>query len=215
MLADHERYRTMQFAGEFRVVVEQVARGNGRRTLILVSDGFPLAPGAVPHELLEAYFPEFRSAKAIEPDQMQNVMEPIFRLVVKANVPIYTIDSRGLYTESALDASRGVNVSVASQVTGALNSIAVDEGQTLSEIATETGGKAFQNSNDLAAGMKKALAEADANITCWRTCRRMRHSDGEFRKIEVRVRDNKATVSAKRGYWASSPEPLAPRSPPK
>jgi hypothetical protein len=28
--------------------------------------------------------------------------------------------------------------------------------------------------------------------------------DGKFRKIEVRVRDANATVSAKRGYWASS-----------
>ena len=203
MLADHERYRTMQFAGEFRAVVEQVVRGNGRRTVILVSDGFPLAPGAVPYNLLQAYFPEFRSTKAIEPDQMQDVMEPIFKLAVKANVPIYTIDSRGLYTESAFDASRGVNNSVATQVTAALNSIAVDQGQTLSGIAASTGGKFFQNSNDLAAGMKKAFADGreyymlayvPANET----------QDGKFRKVEVRVRDNQATVSAKRGYWASS-----------
>jgi VWFA-related protein len=214
MLADHERYRTRQFAGEFRAVVEQVARGNGHRTLILVSDGFPLAPGAVPFGLLQAYFPEFRSTKAIEPDQMQDVMEPIFRLAVKANVPVYTIDSRGLYTESAFDASRGVNISVATQVTGALNSIAVDQGQTLSEIAAATGGKFFQNSNDLAASIKKALADGGefymlayvpANAA----------QDGKFRKIEVQVRDNKAMVSAKRGYWASSPESRAPSPPAK
>ena len=28
--------------------------------------------------------------------------------------------------------------------------------------------------------------------------------DGKFRKIEVRVRDKKAAVNAKRGYWATS-----------
>ena len=28
--------------------------------------------------------------------------------------------------------------------------------------------------------------------------------DGSFRKIDVKVRDTKATVSAKRGYWAPS-----------
>jgi hypothetical protein len=28
--------------------------------------------------------------------------------------------------------------------------------------------------------------------------------DGKFRKIEVRVREKKALVSAKRGYWATA-----------
>jgi VWFA-related protein len=200
-LAEHERYRTTQFANQFRAVVEQVARGNGRRTLVLVSDGFPLAPGAVPFGLLQAYFPEFRSTQAMEADGMQDVMEPIFRLAAKANVPVYTIDSRGLYTEAAFDASRSANVSVATQVTMALNNIAMDQGQTLSEIAAATGGRTFQNSNDLAAGMKKAFADGReyymlAYVPTNET------QDGKFRKIEVEVRDNKATVSAKRGYWA-------------
>ena len=182
-------------------MVEQVARGNGRRTLVLVSDGFPLAPGAVPFGLLQAYFPEFRSTQAMEADGMQDVMEPIFRLAAKANVPVYTIDSRGLYTEAAFDASRSANVSVATQVTMALNNIAMDQGQTLSEIAAATGGRTFQNSNDLAAGMKKAFADGReyymlAYVPTNET------QDGKFRKIEVEVRDNKATVSAKRGYWA-------------
>lgn len=204
MLADHERYRTTQFAGEFRAVMEQLARGNGRRTVILVSDGFPLAPGAVPFGLLQAYFSEFRSAKSMEADQLQNVLEPIFRLAVKANVPVYTIDSRGLYTESAFDASRTVNLTVATQVTMAMNNIAVDQGQTLSEIAAATGGKAFQNSNDLALGMKKALADGrEYYMLAYVPSNDVQ--DGKFRKIEVKVRETNATVSAKRGYWASSP----------
>jgi hypothetical protein len=49
-----------------RSVVEQVARGDGRRTLILISDGFLLAPGKAPFTLLEGYFPEFRSTRALE-----------------------------------------------------------------------------------------------------------------------------------------------------
>jgi VWFA-related protein len=203
MLADHERYRTMQFASQFRAVVEQVARGNGRRTLVLISDGFPLAPGAVPYGLLQAYFSEFHSTKNMEADQLQNVLEPIFRLAAKANVPVYTIDSRGLYTESAFDASHTVNLTVATQVTTAMNNIAVDQGQTLSEIAAATGGKAFQNSNDLAAGMKKALADGrEYYMLAYVPSNDAQ--DGKFRKIEVRVRDANATVSAKRGYWASS-----------
>jgi VWFA-related protein len=201
MLADHERYRSTQFSKQFRAVVEQVARGNSRCTLVLVSDGFPLAPGAVPFGLLQAYFPEFRSTQAMEGDGMQEVMEPIFRRAAKANVPVYTIDSRGLYTQPAFDASRSANVSVATQVTMALNNIAMDQGQTLSQIAAATGGKAFQNSNDLLAGLKKAFADGrEYYMLAYVPTNEAQ--DGKFRKIDVTVRDNKATVSAKRGYWA-------------
>jgi VWFA-related protein len=125
-------------------------------------------------------------------------MEPIYKLAVKGNVPIYTIDSRGLYTPPGYDVSRGV---LTPQVDSALNTIAMQAGQTLIEIAEATGGTAFQNSNDLLAGMKKAFADGReyymlAYVPTNET------QDGNFRKIEVKVRDNKATVSAKRGYWA-------------
>lgn len=200
-LAEHENLRTTQFLAQLRLVVEQLAHGHGRRTLVLISDGFLMAPGEISFGLLEAYFPEFRSTETIE--RMQDSIEPIFRLAVKANVPIYTIDSRGLYTPPGFDASRTVNASVASQVNQTLSGIALDEGQTLSEIAAATGGTAFHNSNDLFAGLKRAFADGReyymlAYVPSDET------QDGKFRKIEVRVRDRNAVVSAKRGYWASS-----------
>jgi VWFA-related protein len=197
-LSEHERFWTTQFAAELRSVVEQLAAGNGRRMLVLISDGFSLAPGGTSFGLLQAYFPEFRSTRTIE--RIQDVMEPIYKLAVKGNVPIYTIDSRGLYTPPGYDVSRGV---LTPQVDSALNTIAMQHGQTLLEIAEATGGTAFQNSNDLFAGMKKAFADGReyymlAYVPTNET------QDGSFRKIDVKVRDTKATVSAKRGYWAPS-----------
>jgi VWFA-related protein len=130
-------------------------------------------------------------------------MQPVFQLAVKGNVPVYTIDSRGLYAPPAFDASRGVNVSAASRVMVELNSIATDEGQTLSEIAAATGGKAFQNSNDLSAGLKQAFADGrDYYMLAYVPSNEAQ--DGKFRKIEVTLRNKKASVSAKRGYWAPS-----------
>ena len=201
-LAEQERLKTRQFLEEVRSVVEQLARTNGRRTLILMSDGFSLMPAKAPFELLEAYFPDLRSLESLE--RMQDSIEPVFKLAVKANVPIYTIDSRGLYTSPTLDASRSVNLSAITQVDRVVNSIAQDAGQTLSEIAAETGGKFFQNSNDLSIGLKKAFADGReyymlAYVSSNET------EDGKFRKIEVRVKDNKASVSAKHGYWATAP----------
>jgi VWFA-related protein len=105
-LSEHERFWTTKFAAELRSVVEQLADGHGRRMLVLISDGFSLAPGGTSFGLLEAYFPEFRSTRTIE--RIQDVIEPIYKLAAKGNVPIYTIDSRGLYTPPGYDVSRGV-----------------------------------------------------------------------------------------------------------
>jgi len=200
-LEEETRFDTNQFLAQLRSVVEQLARGSGRRTLILISDGFLLAPGKIPHGLLEAYFPEFRSTRSLE--RLQGATEPIFRLAVKANVPIYTIDSRGLYSPAEFDVSRGgVNASVAPQVSRTLNDIASDEGATLSEIAAATGGTSFHNSNDLLTGLKRAFADGrDYYVLAYVPANEAQ--DGKFRKIEVKVRDNKALVSAKRGYWAN------------
>jgi VWFA-related protein len=200
VIAEQERLHTTQFLAQLRSVVGQSVGDNGRRTLILISDGFLMAPGEIPFGLLEAYFPEFRSTRAIE--RMQDALEPIFRLATRGNVPIYTIDSRGLYTPPGLDASRSMNISVASQVNGEWSNIATDEGLTLSGIAAATGGTAFQNSNDLFAGLKRAFADGrDYYVLAYVPTNETQ--DGKFRKIEVIVRDNKAVVSAKRGYWAT------------
>jgi len=51
-LAEQERLDTTRFLSELRSVVEQMARGNGRRTLILISDGFSLVPGETSFTLL-------------------------------------------------------------------------------------------------------------------------------------------------------------------
>ncbi len=62
-LAERERSRTTEFLAQFRSVVEQLARDNGRRTMVLISDGILLAPGRIPFGLLEAYFPGFHSTR--------------------------------------------------------------------------------------------------------------------------------------------------------
>lgn len=197
-LAERERARTAEFLAQFRYVVEQLASDTGRRTMVLISDGILLAPGRIPFGLLEAYFPEFRSTIKLE--NMHDLMEPIFKLAVKADVTIYTIDSRGLYTSSGMDASRGVYLT---EVSREWNDIATDEGLTLSEIAAATGGTAFKNGNDLFAGLQRAFADGREYYTLAYDPSN-EAQDGKFRKIEVRVRDKGALVNAKRGYWAPS-----------
>ena len=83
-----------------------------------------------------------------------------------------------------------------------LNDGAGNSGATLAEIAAATGGAAFQNTNDILGAFERAFADrreyytlgyvpSDSNL------------DGKYRAITVRVRDNKLTVRAKRGYCAT------------
>jgi len=201
-LTERERERTMEFLAQFRSVVEELARDNGRRTMVLISDGILLAPGEIPYGLLQGYFPGYRTTRSLA--NLHYLLEPIFKLAVKANVSIYTIDSRGLYGPPGADATRNVVVQVMNEVNREWSGIATDQGLTLSEIAAATGGIAFQNSNDLFTGLQRAFADGREYYTLAYVSTN-EAQDGKFRKIEVKVRDKGAQVNTKRGYWAAAP----------
>lgn len=202
-IASEERVDNMAFLSQLQSMVKQLSRATDRRTVVLISDGFQLVPGKEAFQLMVAYFPEFQSYSLRAVERMPD-LEPILRLAANSNVPIYTIDSRGLYTSPFFDASNPGGVArLAPAVMNVMNSSASDAGDTLSEIASATGGTAFQNRNDLLTGMQRAFADgrqyyllayAPANSK----------QDGKFRAISVRLRDGKMTVKAKRGYWAAA-----------
>ena len=201
-LAQQDRLATVAFLGQFRALVEQLRKGGGRRTIILFSDGFNLVPGQLAYELLSAYFPDFRDTSMHTVDRIPD-MDPVLRLAANSDIPIYTIDARGLYTSSSFDASsRGAVVHSAAGVMSAMNQAASSAGQTLSEIAAATGGIAFQNSNNILGGLERAFADGrEYYMLAYVPIRT--DPDGKFRTITVRARDEKWVISAKRGYWAT------------
>lgn len=197
----YEQFSATQFLTQLRSLVEQLGHTPGRRTLVLVSDGFLLTPGEVPFDLLHAYFPEFTSLRSIE--RVSNLIDPIYRIAAQRNVMIYTIDSRGLYTPPALDASRSGGGSATTRVNTTWDSIAQNQQLTLSELAATTGGISFLNRNDILTGLQRAFADGrDYYMLAYVPTNPT--ADGKFRKIDVRVRDSKARVNAKRGYWATA-----------
>jgi VWFA-related protein len=198
---EYERFSAAQFFSQLRSLVEQLGRTPGRRTLVLISDGFLLTPGEVPFDLLHAYFPEFTLLRSIE--RISNLIDPIYRIAAQANVMIYTIGSRGLYTPPALDASRSGGGQATTRVNATWDRIARDQQLTLSELAATTGGISFLNRNDILAGLEQAFADGrDYYMLAYVPANSA--ADGTFRKIDVRVRDAKAQVNAKRGYWATA-----------
>ena len=198
-----ERQNNMVFLSQLRSLVQQLSRGNDRRTFVLISDGFELVPGREAYELLGAYFPEFRSLGLRTVDRMPD-LEPILRLAANHNIPIYTIDSRGLYGQEFFSASMPGGIGrLAPAVLNAMNHSAMEAGQTLSEIAATTGGTAFRNSNDILGGLQRAFADGRSYYMLAYLPSNSQ-ADGKFRAITVHVRDGKLAVRAKKGYWAES-----------
>jgi VWFA-related protein len=199
-IASQERTYTLGFLTQFRSLVEAFGRGTERRSIILFSDGFQLVPGKEALELLSAYFPEMRSMALRTVDRMPN-LEPILHLAANSNIPIYTIDSRGLYTSGFFDATNAGGIAaVMPAVLNVMNQNASGAGDTLSEIAAATGGMAFRNSNNILDGLERAFADGRQYYVV-AYVPSSDSADGKFHSISVRVRDSKMQVNAKRGYW--------------
>jgi VWFA-related protein len=199
-IASRERMNALGFLSQFHSLVEMLARGTERRSIILLSDGFQLVAGREAYELLAAYFPDMTSLQLRE-ERVQD-LEPILRLAANSNIPIYTIDSRGLYTSGFYEAANpGSVAAVMPAVVSVMDQNATAAGQTLSEIAAATGGTAFKNSNNILNGLERAFADGRQYYMLAYVPASSK-SDGKFHSISVRLRDSKMLVSAKRGYWA-------------
>ncbi len=202
-IAEQDGTLTRVFLAQLRAVLEPMSRGTGRRTLILISDGFQMVPGREAYTLLAAFFPDISGISLRATQRMQEALEPVLRIASKSSIPVYTIDSRGLYTDPFLDAANpGVSSSVVPAVQSATNDNANEDGATLMEIAAATGGTAFHNRNDILTGLQQAFADGrDYYLISYVPTNT--ELDGKYRTISVEVREKNALVIAKRGYWAT------------
>jgi VWFA-related protein len=73
----------------------------------------------------------------------------------------------------------------------------------MAQLAHETGGLFFQNSNDLPKGITRALTDTREYYVLAYVPKN-EASDGKYRKIKVEVNGgDKFRVNAKAGYWAT------------
>jgi VWFA-related protein len=203
-MAGMDRNYTTALLSGLRDLVRELSKGTEHRTLLLISDGFQLSPGRDAWQLLQAYFPELPLLSLRGLDRMQSEFESVVKIAARSNVIINTIDSRGLYTPSWTDASTsGPSSKVALAVMSVMNSMQSEAGMTLTEFAAATGGTFYQNSNDLLAGIRRAVAEGRDYYTLGYVSTNAA-MDGRFRSITVEVKGRKVTLRAKRGYWATA-----------
>ena len=124
---------------------------------------------------------------------------------VRANLAIYSLDTRGLQAISPLgDAS-----TASLRGTGGFNGGAVqnnfnanfDSQETLTTLSADTGGKAFLDSNDFAPAFAQVQRDSSAYyVLGFRPSNGVR--DGKFRRLTIRVNRPGAKLEYRPGYFA-------------
>ena len=134
----------------------------------------------------------------------QAQLEASINAAVKSNVAIYPIDARGLMADppggaASKGSSRGgMSLSSVNSQRATIN----DSQETLVTLASDTGGKAFLDSNDLSLGIKQVQEEFRSYyILGYMTNNNA--LDGKYRKIVVKLKENTtAKLEFRDGYYA-------------
>ena len=124
------------------------------------------------------------------------------RALSRADVAIYPVDARGLLTQAApmdqndqlareLFGRNGVATGQSSQPTGIT---------AMQDIAAQTGGRAFLNSNDVEGGIRRAIEDAAVTYTLGFYAD---SPDGKFHELKVRIPGESYEVRYPRGYFAT------------
>jgi len=125
----------------------------------------------------------------------------------RANMAIYTVDTRGLQALPPLgDASsgsvRGTSAYSGASMQGKLDANAASQ-ELLATLASDTGGKSFLDSNDFAPAFQQIQRDTEAYyILGFRSTDPRK--DGAFRKLQIRLNRNDAKLEYRPGYYAAA-----------
>jgi VWFA-related protein len=124
---------------------------------------------------------------------------------VKANMAIYSVDSRGLEAMGPVgNASKGSLRGTAAYSGGAMQSnLDANFGsqETLATLSSDTGGKAFFDSNDFAPAFQQVQHDTEAYyIVGFHSTNTAR--DGSYRHLTVKVNRNDVKIDYRPGYYA-------------
>lgn len=175
----------------------------GRKNLIWFSGSFPLT--IFPDPDLDDPF----GVQADFSDQLRETSG----LLARARVAVYPIDARGLQTNPVMDASRSGagmarNPGAFANATGKWLQQTASEHMSMDQVAEDTGGRAFYNTNGLAEAVTKAI-ESGQNYYTLTYSPANRNWNGDYRSIRLQLQGAAAArglkLSYRHGYYADDP----------
>jgi VWFA-related protein len=171
----------------------------GRKNLIWFSGSFPIALGPDPEN-------QSLQNERSYAEQVRATSD----LLSAARVAVYPVDARGMMSLSGFDAANnGLSTPNGGPGFARMNatemSSAANSHFSMEQIAHDTGGMAFFNTN----GFRAAIASAIQNGESYYTIGYVPQSkkfDGDFRKIKVKLDSSKYDLEYRTGYYADPPD---------
>lgn len=171
----------------------------GRKNLIWFSGSFPI--NILPDGDLQNPFSVVDSAA----DEFRQTTD----LLSRSQVAVYPVDARGLMVAPVYNASSsgsGISRNPRSFANADTKWSVKTSGEhdTMKEMAEETGGRAFVNTNGLKEAVQTAI-EAGSNYYTVAYSPANQKWDGGFRRIQVKIDKPGVTLAYRRGYYADDP----------
>lgn len=201
MATERTRQRMIYTLEAMNALARYLSGIPGRKNLIWFSGSFPLSI------LPDGSLPDPFGATADFADDVRKTTD----LLVSSRVAVYPVDGRGLFTNPAFSASQGGaafggrgNPSASMAAQGNFLTRLSEEHATMDQMADETGGKAFYNTNGLKEAVQKAI-EFGSNYYSFVYTPPGRTWDGSYRKISVKVNQPGLHLLYRHGYYADDP----------
>jgi VWFA-related protein len=171
--------RSIETMAALEAIAAHVANFPGRKNLVWLTANLPFSGAA-----------------------MAQVLSP-------ANIAVYPVDARGLLNRSPMVLADIPGTADADDVSGAsghMDNMPAQSSQpigitTMQELADETGGQAFVNTNDVTGAIRKAVEDSAVTYTLGFYIDRDA-LDGKFHAIKLEVRGKGLTVRYPKGYFA-------------
>ena len=197
------RVRQQYTLDAFNQLAHYLASFPGRKNVIWFSGGFPL--NILPNPSLKNPF------GSMESDNEE--FRETANLLTRAQVAVYPVDARGLMTASVLDPANSGGKYVndpnafANDIARSGSALAAEHG-TMEQLADNTGGHAYFNTNGLADAVAKAIGSGSNYYTLTYSPSNTKWQ-GEYREIRVNLTGALATrglqLAYRHGYNADDP----------
>src|SRR5467141_2572545 len=160
------------------------------------------ALGRLPQKKSLIYFSNGISQSGVD---NQSALRATTAAAVKANVSIYSLDIRGLQAfppggEAQSASLRGQSAYSGASVLNDLSGNAASQ-ETLATLSSDTGGKAFFDSNDFSGVFSQVQKDSSAYYVLGFTSNNPL-KDGKFRRLKVQVNRSDLKLDFRAGYYA-------------
>jgi VWFA-related protein len=178
----------------------------GRKNLIWFSGSFPIS--ILPDgSLLDPF-----SIAADSSDQFRETTA----LLAHSQVAVYPIDARGLAGPSVYSVEDAAGLQydpdAFNNKLSASTRKTADDNSTMLQMAEQTGGHAFLNTNGLTDAVAQVIAAGSNYYTLTYSPTDIA-DDGRFRSIKLKLRRDGLTLAYRRGYYADAPKSRVARAP--